>query len=94
VPSLEWCAQQILSDNPSPGLLPLLYAGQVNEWDLHLAGFTMRKLRRDFEAVGLKVNRARSGPLTMLAGGMEVVVEQHYVSGVKPDKQRRKPKKE
>src|SRR5689334_22428514 len=39
VPSLEWAAREVLSENPSPATYPQLYAGQVNQWDVHLAGF-------------------------------------------------------
>lgn len=45
VPSLEWCAKQILSDHPSPGVLPSLYGAQDNEWQFHKNGFTLRGLR-------------------------------------------------
>ncbi len=84
VPSLEWAARQVLSENPSPAIYAQLYAGQVNQWDVHLTGFTMRKLRQLFEKEGLAVHTARTGIYHLNVSTLGVFpAEQHYIVGVK-----------
>ena len=84
VPSWEWAAREILSENPSPALYGHSFAGQVNRWDVHLAMFTMRRLRAMFEQLGLSVIRARTGEYHLIAGdGKPYAAEQHYICGVK-----------
>lgn len=86
VPSFEWAAEQALSEHPSKGLLPHLFGGVVNQWDVHMTAFTMRHLRALFEYCGLMVIRARSAPYPINAYGTVVEAEQHYVCGIrKPD---------
>src|SRR5574339_443576 len=53
VPSLEWAAREVLSENPSPAVYAQLFAGQVNTWDVHYTGFTMRKLRMLMDRIGI-----------------------------------------
>lgn len=80
VPSLEWAARQILSEQPSPATISHLYAGQTTPWDVHLNGFTMRKLRQLFEHIGLNVRIARTAPYPIRAADGNVYeAEQHYV---------------
>jgi hypothetical protein len=79
VPSLEWCAEEILKGSPSKGLLPLLHGGQTGPGDVHLCMFTMRYLRARLEAVGLTVMQAMSGQRNIQAGEEEVPTDQHYV---------------
>ena len=81
VPSAEWAAREVLSDNPSPALHGHMLAGQVNQWDVHLNIFTMRKLRALFNRVGLTVFRARTGEYTISISGVIHKAEQHYVAG-------------
>lgn len=84
VPSLEWAAREVLSENPSPATYAQLFAGQVNEWDVHLTGFTMRKLRQLMDKVGISVNVARTGVYHVRVGSMgEFEALQHYIAGVK-----------
>jgi predicted SAM-dependent methyltransferase len=83
VPSFEWAAEQALSEHPSPGTLPHLFGGNVTQWDIHKTAFTMRHLRVLFEAAGLAVIRARTGPYNINAYGQIVVAEQHYVCGLR-----------
>ncbi len=84
VPSLEWAAREVLSENPSPAVYAQLYAGQVNQWDVHLTGFTMRKLRQLFERAGLNVNLARTGIYHIRVGTLgEFEAMQHYIVGIK-----------
>lgn len=84
VPSLEWAAREVLSEQPSPAVYAQLYAGQVNQWDVHLTGFTMRKLRALFESSGISVHTARTGIYHIRVGDMgEFEAMQHYIAGVK-----------
>lgn len=84
VPSLEWAAREVLSENPSPATYAQLFAGQVNQWDVHLTGFTMRKLRQLMQRNGISVNVARTGVYHVRVGSMgEFEALQHYVAGVK-----------
>jgi predicted SAM-dependent methyltransferase len=85
VPSLEWAAREVLSENPSPAVYAQLFAGQVNEWDVHLTGFTMRKLRQLMDRVGISTQVARTGVYHVRVGTMKNELEalQHYVAGVK-----------
>lgn len=83
VPSLEWCAEEILSDNPSKALLPVLFGGQFQAGDDHLTGFTMRYLRARMEKAGLSVYRAVSGTKEIHIGEGEVAeTDQHYAIGL------------
>lgn len=91
VPALEWAAREILADKPSPAMYAQLYAGQVNKWDVHLTGFTMRKLRSLFERGGLSVHTARTGVYHLNVGKLGVFpAEQHYIVGVKGEPTLRK----
>lgn len=83
VPSAEWAAREVLSEKPSPALHGHMLAGQINQWDVHLNIFTMRKLRALFERLGLSVTRARTGKYAIRVGGEEYEAEQHYICGVK-----------
>lgn len=84
VPSLEWAAREVLSENPSPAVYAQLYAGQVNQWDVHYTGFTMRKLRQLMDKVGINCNVARTGVYHIRVGTFgEFEAMQHYVAGVK-----------
>jgi SAM-dependent methyltransferase len=85
VPSLEWCAEQILSESPSPATLPILFGTHADIEKANYCGFTMRALRKLLEDVGLRVNHARTG---IFEYGKEQVVEvdQHLVIGKKVGK--------
>ena len=83
VPSWEWTARQVLSENPSPATYGHSFAGHVNPWDVHYCMFTMRKLRQLFEKIGLSVTHARTGEYTIMVLGKEFKAEQHYIVGVK-----------
>lgn len=82
VPSWEWAAREVLSENPSPALLGHSFAGQVNQWDVHYMMFTMRNLRRLFEKVGLSVIRARTGEYVLNTTAGLQKAEQHYIVGI------------
>ena len=83
VPSWEWTARQVLSEDPSPALFGHTFAGQITEWDLHRCMFTMRRLRGLFEKVGLNVIHAKTGVYYLLINQTKQEAEQHYVVGVK-----------
>jgi hypothetical protein len=84
VPSLEWAAREVLGENPSPAVYAQLYAGQVNQWDVHLTGFTLRKLRQLMGKVGLNCFLARSGVYHVRVGTLgEFEAIQHYVAARK-----------
>jgi SAM-dependent methyltransferase len=83
VPSWEWVAREVLSEKPSRGLKPLAFAGQTTPWDVHLNMFTLRQLRALMDRAGLAVTRAITGPLDIMAAGVRVTVEEHYVAGTK-----------
>lgn len=83
VPSAEWAAREILSEKPSPAIFGHMLAGHVNQWDVHLNVFTMRKLRALFERAGLSVFRARTGEYSIRIGDAEYKAEQHYIAGKK-----------
>lgn len=87
VPSWEWTARQVLSEEPSPALFGHTFAGQTNEWDLHRCMFTMRRLRATFERVGLNVIHAKTGTYILNINKVQQEAEQHYVVGRKKDKQ-------
>lgn len=91
VPSLEWAAREVLSENPSPAVYAQLYAGQMNQWDVHLTGFTMRKLRQLMERVGINCHTARTGIYHIRVGTLgEFEALQHYIVGVKGEPTLRK----
>jgi predicted SAM-dependent methyltransferase len=84
VPSLEWAAREVLAENPSPAVYAQLFAGQVNQWDVHLTGFTMRKLRQLMDTLGLSCTTAKTGVYHVRVGKLgEFEAHQHYVVGVK-----------
>lgn len=94
VPSLEWAAKQILSEKPSRAVIPHLYAGVTTGWDVHVNGFTMRRLRCVMEKAGLAVAQARTGEYHIRAGVEILEAEQHYCAGYKLGEIRPPPKKE
>lgn len=93
VPSLEWAAKQILAEKPSRALIPHLYAGVCNAWDVHVNGFTMRHLRAKMEKAGLAVAQARTGEYHIRAGAEVLPSEQHYCAGYKLNVDDRPPPK-
>lgn len=68
VPSLEWAAQQILSDTPSAGLQAHLYGAQTNEWQFHRAGFTCVGLRQVLRIAGFIEEYVAQGAIEIVLG--------------------------
>lgn len=85
VPSLEWVAREILAEEPSVLMLVHIFGPQADESGFWLSGFTMRRLRVDFDDLDLQVVTARTAYYSMVVGGQDVKAEQHYVVGRKPD---------
>jgi len=83
VPSMEWAAKQILSEEPSRVVYAHLFGGQFTQYDFHMTGFTMRRLRWFMELTGFAVSKARSGTYTLMINGTPNLAEQHYVMGIK-----------
>ena len=84
VPSAEWAARQILSEQPSLATFPHLFGSHINEYQMHKSAFTMRLLRRVFEGAGLETRRAVTGQYNISVNGTAFVAEQHYAFGIKP----------
>lgn len=83
VPSLEWAAREVLSENPSPISLIMLWGGQGADASVHMSGYTMRLLRASFEKAGLNVVAAKTNQYKLMVNDKEYPTEQHYVCGVK-----------
>lgn len=84
VPSLEWAARGILSEKMPLSVLAHLYAGQLDEYDIHKTGFTMLLLRMYFAEAGLQVTFAQTLPYGIKVLGQAMTAEQHYIIGTKP----------
>lgn len=61
VPSLEWAAEQILSENPSEVTIFHLFGLQRKPDEFYVSGYTMRDLRTLCEKAGINVIHARAG---------------------------------
>lgn len=94
VPSLEWCAEQILNNKVTAAVWLCLYGGgepnQPSYW-YHNMGYTLTTLRQVFTICGLVVRKAYQVPFTlpfMQVGSdekREYVALQNVVIGVKVD---------
>ena len=78
-PSLEWAAEQVLEETPSPALPVHLYGMQRGQGQFYVSGYTMRDLRYLCDRAGLAVKHARAGTYTI----GEHECEMHLVIGVK-----------
>lgn len=85
VPSLEWAAEQILSERPSPLTLWRIYGPQTEEDQFFVNGFVLRKLRADLQKAGLLAERAQTGHESIEVNGDVLDVENHYVMARKPE---------
>lgn len=88
VPSLEWAARQILSDQMSPATIMHIYGLQSTPWQYHKAGFTLLALRGVVGGAGLNVAIARRSIYHITGTNaqgepVDFEAEQHYVVGVK-----------
>lgn len=79
VPSLEWAAEQILSESPSPVTPFHLFGMQHNQEGFYVSGYTMRDLRTLCEKAGIAVKHARTG--AYMIGEYEC--EMHLIVGTK-----------
>lgn len=83
--SLEYICKQILSEEPSPIILPMLYGNMNNQYNFFQTAFTIRHLRGVFEKAGLGVTVARSAPIKLDLKGKEWDGEQHYLCGIRKE---------
>lgn len=90
VPSLEWACREVLSENPNPACMVVLYGGQGADSSVHTSGFTMRLLRAHYERAGLAATKAATSPAKIDIGGKQYEILQHYICGVngKPELQK------
>lgn len=68
VPSLEWVAEQVLSERPSPLINPYLFGRQINPWQYHKSGFSLMLLRQVFRLSGYVEEYVGRSPLEMSVG--------------------------
>jgi len=83
-PSLEWAAQQIRAEHPSPLTLVHLY-GPTLDGLAHLTGFTMRRLRSLVEQAGFAVTLARVNQYTAIVDGTEMPADVLTVIAVRKE---------
>lgn len=84
VPSAEFIARHILSEQSTKYIKPYAIGGLTSPWDVHVNLFTMQMLRSLFQYVGFNVVRARVGPRVIKSlDNEEFMVEQHYIAGEK-----------
>lgn len=82
-PSLEWAAEQILSEKPSPLLMRHLFGNQGNSEEFHISGMTLHTLRELLASMGVAVQFSRDGEYALAHDGEEYVARHHYVMGKK-----------
>ncbi len=87
-PSLEWVAEQILSEKPSPATMAILFGTCENEREetVNFSGYTIRALRKLFDGAGLRVTHARTGLFDFVYNDKKEEVEQHLLIGKKEGK--------
>lgn len=61
VPALEWVAEELYKENPSPVVQIVLYGNQKKSSEYHTSGYMMRGLRRDLALAGFAVTHASQG---------------------------------
>lgn len=86
VPSAEFIARQILSEHVTAKIKPYAIGGLTTPWDIHINLFTMPMLRSLFVKAGLDVVIAKTGFRKIDSFGELWEVEQHYIAGIKREK--------
>jgi predicted SAM-dependent methyltransferase len=84
VPSFEWAAKQVMKEEVNPAWVPHVCGGLASPNDVHVAQFTMRRLRAVMETAGLRVVAAQRGLYSISINGKGYDCEEHYVKAVKP----------
>jgi hypothetical protein len=79
-PSLEWAAEQILSDKTSPVLLLHLFGTQQTPRNFYCSAFTLFDGRGLCSDIGLKITHAATGSYMIDTHECEM----HTIRGVKP----------
>jgi hypothetical protein len=87
VPSLEWCAQQIIEHKDGLAVQGLIFGGerQDNNWDVHKSGWTLNALRRMMEICGLMVKRAFQSSIQVSVDGGHFPAVQNVCIGARVD---------
>ena len=85
VPSLEWVANELRKDQPSPATIAAIYGMQSNPYQYHKSGFTLFMLRKIIERVGLIPRRAYQGPLTITLNGKPYDALQNILVAMRND---------
>ncbi len=83
VPSLEWCARELLKDSPSPVVLACIY-GTGNSTQAHRTGFTLSFLRSVLGMAGFRTRHANSEPFTVRLGEKDYQAVQNFVVAFRP----------
>jgi predicted SAM-dependent methyltransferase len=92
VQSLEWAAEQILSEKASALLRVHLFGTQTNKNEFHISGFTMLDLRNMVAEAGFAVTQANTGEYEIEVNGEKYVAEQHMLYARKKKDDTRLPK--
>jgi predicted SAM-dependent methyltransferase len=90
VPSLEWAAEQILSEDPHP-LIKYHLFGSKARGRPNKNGFTMRELRDACERGGIAATHAATGEYTVVYNGEAYSAEELFIRGVHQRRQNDNP---
>lgn len=83
VPSLEWAAEQVLSEEPSPLLMRHLFGAQTAEDEFSISGMTLRTARDILANAGVAVTHAAAGTYALTFDGKEYQADHMYILGKK-----------
>jgi len=85
VPSMEWCAQQILNPNgANPVILPVLFGEQEgDQYQGHKCGFTLDWLRALIQEAKMIPRRANQGIFHIIYGEEEFLAVENIVVAVR-----------
>lgn len=87
VPSLEWAAAMLRSENAPPAVLFHIYGAQSNPQEFHKWGYTLPMLRNSVRSAGFTEYRAGVGEYTIEVNGTMTPARENYVIGVRVDEQ-------
>lgn len=84
VPSLEWAADQIRSENPHPSTFFHIYGAQTDPYQFHRWGYTLPNLRLLMRSAGFTELKAGVGQYIIeMADGSRVTPHENYVIGIR-----------
>jgi len=90
VPSLEWCARELLKDKTSPAVLGSLYGSQDNPYQFHKSGFKIIWLRALMARWNMAVQSAKQTSFKVDVNGKEHIAVQNVIIGIKMPKESKK----